>query len=88
MKPHDKNAGAAKPSGEAGSAAATKKPVLSIPEKPAPSSVQCSSSLFLPPRSFGSLGVSLMVPHESVLSIDGYPGRPGCSEIRFLHSDT
>jgi len=40
MKPHDKNAGAAKPSGTGtGTAtAATKKPVLSIPEKPAPSS--------------------------------------------------
>uniref|UniRef100_A0ACD5W4U3 Uncharacterized protein n=1 Tax=Avena sativa TaxID=4498 RepID=A0ACD5W4U3_AVESA len=42
MKPHDKNAGAAKPSGTGtgtgAAAAATKKPVLSIPEKLAPSS--------------------------------------------------
>ncbi|XP_051200769.1 replication factor C subunit 1 [Lolium perenne] len=43
MKPHDKNAGAAKPSGTGtGAAAAAKKPVLSIPEKPAPSSVSGS----------------------------------------------
>lgn len=39
MKPHDKNAGAAKPSGTSGAAPAPKKPVLSIPEKPTPSSV-------------------------------------------------
>jgi hypothetical protein len=47
MKPHDKNAAAAKPSGTGTAAtAADKKPVLSIPEKPAPSSVQCTSPSF------------------------------------------
>ncbi|CAM0906628.1 unnamed protein product [Alopecurus aequalis] len=39
MKPHDKNAGAAKPSGNGAAAPAPKKPVLTIPEKLAPSSV-------------------------------------------------
>ncbi|KAM0864037.1 hypothetical protein ACQ4PT_044193 [Festuca glaucescens] len=39
MKPHDKNAGAAKPSGTGAAAAAPRKPVLSIPEKPAASTV-------------------------------------------------
>uniref|UniRef100_A0A453SHM8 Uncharacterized protein n=1 Tax=Aegilops tauschii subsp. strangulata TaxID=200361 RepID=A0A453SHM8_AEGTS len=39
MKPHDKNAGAAKPSAAGAAPAAAKKPVLSIPEKAATSSV-------------------------------------------------
>jgi hypothetical protein len=60
MKPHDKNAGAAKPSGTGTGAAAAKKPVLSIPEKPAPSSVQCFIPLFLVTHSFLGIGVSLM----------------------------
>ncbi|KAF7097065.1 hypothetical protein CFC21_098926 [Triticum aestivum] len=39
MKPHDKNAGAAKPSAAGAAPPAAKKPVLSIPEKAATSSV-------------------------------------------------
>lgn len=39
MKPCDKNAGAAKPSGASAGATGAKKPVLSIPEKAAPSKV-------------------------------------------------
>ena len=41
MKPHDKNAGAAKPSAAGAAPPAAKKPVLSIPEKAATSSVEC-----------------------------------------------